>query len=197
MGTAHFGVDLSAWNELDSAGELYAALKREGGGAEPFAYLNSTDPNLDAKWAALAGAGFGRHLGLYVYELDPTTTSVPTQIRRACARKAHCPVLWDSENTYGRTWAEVRADVRQARDVTVEHRRSYATYCDLWFEEATGGLTRPLWLAEPGVGHPSVTCLVWQRSWTAELPGMGNPTDLDTWMGNDATFRTFFEGFYR
>ncbi len=113
--------------------------------------------------------------------------------------RPNIPICSDYEVTYDRSWEQISADCEGFRAMVVARRRSYATYADEWFLTSTAQVGRPLpapyWLSLPGGMVRAHSCLIWQKSWTAQLPGVGT-VDLDQFMQGEAAFRTFFGGFY-
>lgn len=195
--TIHLGVDISSWNPYHDPREVYEALLRMGGGAEPFYSVNDETDHLDDLHNAFRKAGF-RANALYHYVTDPAVTPIFAQVMGALSKLAGDPVpfVLDYEEQYGRTWEQIADDVDEAFRACRDARRSWAQYVNGYWLSSLSRVHRPLWLADPYASEPSATCLVWQKSFVADVPGFDGPVDLDQWTGRPGTFERWFGHYY-
>ena len=201
----HYGIDCSDDQHISAypGGEpidwqrVYAYLRKEGGGTEPFVIFNSAATWLFTDYKGARAAGF-RAIGLYHYVTDPTSTSVTAQARTALSQIPDVPVACDYEQQYGRTWDQIHSDIMSFCEVVKGADRKPFVYSDGWFLSSMASFpTLPIWLADPA-SSPSRPCTLWQKSWTADIPGIpidpniGSNCDLDEWMSTDRVFEAFF-----
>lgn len=193
----HFGIDISRWNPVADPVAVYTNLKTIGGGAEPFYSINSETPEILSLHDAFRAAGF-RANAVYRYVTDPADTPIADQMIQAALAigRDPIPVCMDYELQYGRSWSQIADDIAAAFQIVRAFRRSWAAYLEGWWVDSLETFPRPLWLPDPGAAFPSHDCMVWQRSFTANVPGIEGQVDLDQWMGTEVAFARFFTGVY-
>ncbi len=192
----HMGVDISSNNTFDRSPQgwknLYNFLKAQGGGAEPFLIVKTTEatwyinPDSAVDVANARVAGFK---AIAAYLFDHGSENVQAEENYFLAHSMGLPQVNDFEDPNGLSMAQYAAHA-QALIGLCSSALNYMNQSE--YQE---GIPHPnLWLAQYD-GDPTTSrwpCIMKQFSSTWNIPGVGNGFDGDAWLGTEAQFEQYF-----
>lgn len=191
----HRGVDVSSNNRHPINWKaLYDYLKAQGGGAEPFVIIKTTEStfytNPDAA-TDVAGARQAGFRAVAAYLFDHGNANVQAEEDYARARSFGLPIFTDIEYPAGLSAADYAAHARSLVAIggqTLEYLNQA--------EVAEGFPADRLWLAQYN-GVPGVTkypCLMHQYLSTGRVPSITDDVfDFNAWRGTEVQFAQFFD----
>lgn len=190
----HYGIDVSAFQHPHGAAidwpAVYAALKAEGGGADPFVFINEASPYFARDYADAVAAGF--RVASYDYYAPANDAGADEAHFRSVV--GGVPGAEDLEESDGLSWEQVAAKGRQWLAEKGEARS--LLYSNLNYLENMAGAPwgHPIWFAgtiDPATNPHTAGTVIWQYG-TGPVPGIQGQVDLDRWVGSEDQFAQFF-----
>jgi hypothetical protein len=190
------GADLSKYQHPDGAPIDYARAVAAGLDFVVVEYYDA-DGALNP-WYEGDRAGFqaaGAKFGSYVYLRPDVEVDKQAEVARGLSQ--HGPVWGDVEVADGRTAEEVRTFWLALRErCPALGLWTYPAFLG-WVDEAgpvPPADSSPLAIDEWDVKAPTVSCVVWGMTSSAEVPGIPAEVDLDAFLGSDAQYVDLFGG---
>ncbi|HXW79942.1 MAG TPA: GH25 family lysozyme [Acidimicrobiales bacterium] len=188
----HYGVDISSNNPHPINWAAIAAwAKAQGGGAEPFAFIKISQGTGYVNSEAAGDVAGARASGIAVagYLFDEGLAPVAGEEAVFKQYSFNLPQADDFEMPQGLT---VQQYVQHA-EALVAVDRSALEYLNQ--SEVTEGFpANALWLADYNDDPAQATfpCLVHQYSDVGTIPGISSEFDLNSWLGTEAQFDSYF-----